>query len=452
MDRRLPGMALLVAALVSCTTRPRRGERGEPRGVASVASVAGDAGRSAALAPTAPAPTAATLPSGTPPASASAYLPAASAAPPPRPGPAGDACRVVRGPIQLALTGQAVLWFDEGGSDPDPHIVFNRDGVPRVVTLPAAAPAVAPPRSGKPGPARKPERLALTEPAERAGGPGCVVAGATLLCVDKGGGIHRTTLEAQDGTVLARGRPGAPIAAALMGGAHVVYAFLADRKTSEGATTLAFAALDDAPPVTLSEDGSGATFVTLATRGDEVLAMYVDARRVLTPVHARMAVLDRGVARLTLGPDAVIFVGGGTDGRTGGALAQGASGNELALLAIDRDEKRFGMAAIRVEEQPRDDAPVTWSLYPGALDRAPLAATQGGWPIRVLRVRGATADPNGKKVLELGELDAAGVFKALCPVAEGAAFGDLAITAGRGGALWIAYTDGDGTWIERRGR
>ena len=177
--------------------------------------------------------------------------------------------------------------------------------------------------------------------------------------------------------------------------------------------------------------------------------MYIDARRVLTPVHARVL---RAAGTLGLGPDAVVFVGSGTDGRTGGALAQGASGHSLALLPIDKDDRAFGMVSIRVEEQPRDDSATTWSLYPTALERPAIVTTQGQWPVHVLRTLPAGTDPKGKKLLELGELDPAGAWKALCAVAEGAAFGDLAILADRTGALWIAYTDADGTWIEKRGR
>src|SRR5262249_46973562 len=140
-----------------------------------------------------------------------------------------------------------------------------------------------------------------------------------------------------------------------------------------------------------------------------------------------------------------------TDGRVSGALAQGSHGHELALLPVDKDERAFGLAAIRIEEQPRDDAATTWSLYPAALDRPSVAATQGTWPIRVLHVRPVDAQPKSKKaLLELGEVDAAGVFKALCPVAEGTSFTDLAMLVDREGSLWIAYTDGDGTWVERR--
>jgi hypothetical protein len=201
--------------------------------------------------------------------------------------------------------------------------------------------------------------------------------------------------------------------------------------------------------VLLSEDGSGATSVTLVSRGEQALAVYVDARRVLTPVHARVL---SAVGKLGLGPDAVVFVGGGSDGRPLGAIAQGSLGSEIALVPIDRDEKEFGLAAIRVDEQPHDDAPVTWSLYPAAMDRPAVAATQGVWPIRVLRTRPADVDPKARHVLELGELDAAGAFRALCVVAKGAAFDDLAIAVDGAGGLWLAYTDATGTWVERRGK
>jgi hypothetical protein len=176
--------------------------------------------------------------------------------------------------------------------------------------------------------------------------------------------------------------------------------------------------------------------------------MYIDARRVLTPVHARVLTF---AGKLGLGPDAVLFVGNGTDGRTGGALARGGGGPELALLPIDKDDHTFGMASIRVDEQPRDDASTTWSTYPAAPEKTAIAATQGVWPIRVLRVRPVDAQPKAKLVLELGEVYAAGAFKALCSVAEGSSFSDLAMLVDRAGALWIAYTDGDGTWVERRG-
>jgi beta-xylosidase len=37
-------------------------------------------------------------------------------------------------------------------------------------------------------------------------------------------------------------------------------------------------------------------------------------------------------------------------------------------------------------------------------------------------------------------------------VAEGSKFVDPAIAVDRQGAVWLVYTDADGTWVERRGR
>jgi hypothetical protein len=270
-----------------------------------------------------------------------------------------------------------------------------------------------------------------------------------VFCGDKAGHIRRSSVTGEGAVVVAEARPGSPVAAATIAGTHVVYAFLADRKGADGAVTVAFAGLDDAPPVVLSEDGAGATHIALASRGEEAVATYVDARRVLTPVHARVLT---GAGKLGLGPDAVLFVGSGTDGRTPAAIAQGGSGVEHVLLPMDKDDRAFGLAAIRIDEQPHDDATTVWSLYTAAIEHPVVAATQGAWPIRVLRTRPGEGDAKGKVVLELGELDAAGVWKALCPVAEGAAFADPTLLVDPTGALWIAYTDADGTWIERRGR
>lgn len=357
-----------------------------------------------------------------------------------------DACNPLRGPIQLGLTGAATLWMDDdAGPDMDPTIVFNREGSPRRVTLPALPKINAAKRAG-----RKPERLALGEPASRATAPGCAHAGGFLFCMSTSGALHRTTLTGEGHTLIGNGRAGAPISASTIGPAHTVVAFLADRKTTEGLVTMAFAALDESAPVQLSEEGSGATFVALAPRADHALAMYIDARRALTPLHARTLAVKAG--KLDLGTDAVIFVGEGTEGRRAGAVVVGPSGAAFGLLPLFKDTTTFGLAAIRIDERPRDDAAVTWSAYPGGLDNAPVATTSGASPVRVLRVLPASSEATAKKVLELGEIDDSGAWKPLCAVAERGSFNDVSLLADRFGTLWIVYTDGDGTWIERRGK
>lgn len=381
------------------------------------------------------------------------------------PAVAGDVCRLSRSPMQLPFTGPATLWPDDAPGH-DPHLVFNRDGVPHVVRFPAPGPtapkkALAAKVAGDkakdhvPTDASAmvlgdtpPERVPLGSVAQAATAPGCVVGGAYLFCADNHGAIHRLTLEGSPEVVVAKSRPGTPIAAATIAGSHVVYTFLGDRKTTEGFTTIAFVGYDDATPATLSEDGSGATFATLAPRGDDVVAMYIDARRALTPVHAR--VLKAG-ARLTLGPDAVVFVGDGADARVAGALAHDLSGGAFALVPNSKGIRDYGLAAIRIHEQPRDDAEVVWSMYPAGLDGPVVAATHGVSPVYVLRSRPTGATPGGKQALELGEIDGAGRWKPLCVVGESAGYRDPAIVVDREGAVWISYTDAEGTWIERRG-
>ena len=439
MDWRLLGAALCLATLGACRSHER-----EPRGGArsGVAIEAPRAGRSGSVVRGAP--------SGATDGGRDAASPSASA-----PGEAplavtADACLLVRGPVQLPFTGPATLWLDERVTEAEPRILFNQGGVARQVTLRPAPTAARPrPDGGTAGDRRTPERLPSPETAPRATVPACAVAGGWLFCMDETGAIRRSSAPDEVGEVLARGRPGSPLAAAPIAGAHAVYAFLATRRTTTGSTLVALAGVDADTPMRISEDGGGATLVTLARRGNGLVAMYVDARRMFTPVHARELGFGPG---LLLGPDAVLFVAEGSESLVAGAIAQGAPGSEHALLAMNKDEKEFGMAAIAIDQPPRDDSPVSWSLYPGAAERAPLAATQGSLPVQVLRARPASAEPHATKVLELGTLDPNGRFAPSCQVAEGPTFADLAIAVDRQGVLWLTYTDEGGTWLERRGR
>jgi hypothetical protein len=451
---RVVGVLAAVGALAAC--KPQGNDKARPPGTLSATPA-----RPGAALPAAPAATSSprAAPEARPASSESAR--AEGAAKKSTPWLVSDPCSLLNGPIQLSFTGAASVWVsEEAQPNQDPTILFNRDGVARPVYLPHPAPRTDASAKADPRPAgardaastkaNRPERLALTEAPERATAPGCAIAGGFVFCMATSGVIHRTTLAGEGDTVIATGRPGSSIAAATSGGQQPVIAFLANRRTSEGAVTLAFAALGDSTPVQLSEDGSGATFVTLAPRGDQAVAMYIDARRALTPLHAR--VLSAATGKLRLGTDAVLFVGEASDGRTVGAVALGESGPAFGLLPTFKDTTTFGVAAIRIDEQPRDDAPVTWSTYPGSIEPAPIAATRGVSPVRVALVRPASNEPKPKQVLELGEIDPSGNIKPLCTVAESSKFGDVSLTPDRFGTLWLVYTDAQGTWIERRGK
>ncbi|WP_434043527.1 MULTISPECIES: hypothetical protein [Sorangium] len=354
-------------------------------------------------------------------------------------------CKLRRGPLALSLRGPALLWSPDEKARADFRVIFNRDGVAQPVA-PAFAALVGsvPPRDEVATDAG----AGSGEPA-RASWPACAVASGFVFCMDQGGTIRRTPMSGGAAPPLGAGRRGTGISAVPLPGGHTLLAFLSDRKTSEGVVTQAFAVLDDRPAVPLSEEGSGATFVALSPWKDGALAMYIDARSALTPVHAR-TLRPTAEGKLELGPDAVLFVGDAGESRMGGALAIGPEGPAYVLLPASKDMSEFGMAAIRIADAPRDDMPAVWSLYPNGLSPAPIAATQGVSPIHVARVRPIAPEPGARHALEIGQLDAEGRFQARCLAVEGKSFKHVAIEADRGGSLWLAYTTSAGTFVEQR--
>ncbi|MGO8999378.1 MAG: hypothetical protein ACLQVI_39130, partial [Polyangiaceae bacterium] len=278
--------------------------------------------------------------------------------------------------------------------------------------------------------------------------PTCVIAGAFSFCMDGGGAIHRRSLETEgkDG-VGARARAGSVFAAELVAAAHVVVAYLAERQTSVGVMSEAYAVLDDGPPLRLSDEGSGATHVSLASRAGSLLALLIDGRTAMTPVHGRSLTIAGG--RLVAREDVVVFVGGGAEANTRGALGVSASGAAFALVPI-AGEASFGLAAIKLDDPPRLDEPTTWSAYLNGLDPAPVVATRGTTPIRVGRVRPLEARADSPRGLELGKLDEAGTFVPYGLVSSKGRVRSPALAVDRAGMLWLAFTDGAGTWLERR--
>jgi hypothetical protein len=253
-----------------------------------------------------------------------------------------------------------------------------------------------------------------------------------------------------DDQVVANSRPGSRIAAATFAGTHLALAYLASRQTSEGWVSEAWLAVDEDRPLRVSEDGSGATALALAARGSELLALMVDARTALTAMHARMIAYGTPVR---LGDDAVVFVGGPGDRRTRAALAAPSTGTAWSFLPIARDVGSFGLAIVKLEEPPHVDEPVVWSMYPNGLDPAPIAAASGvgaGPPVMwVARVRPQASPPSSPRVLELGRIapDGAFVERDVVPTTGNAT--DVALALDHFGALWVAWLDAGGSWLER---
>jgi hypothetical protein len=338
---------------------------------------------------------------------------------------AGVGCRTLVGPLAMPLKAAAALAAGAEGLD----VVQNDDGKPRTTVVKVASPPA--PGDGSSGGYAVP----------------CAVAGDRLYCPDHTGAVHRAGRDGAGDRIVASSRSGSHVAAAVVGGTHAALAYLASRQTSEGWVSEAWIGVDDDAPVRLSEDGSGATGLTLVQRGPSLLAMSVDSRAALTAMHARPVAFEGG--HLKLGEDAVVFVGGPGDRRTAGTVVAPSSGPAWGLLPIAKDASTFGLAIVRIEDPPRVDEPVVWSMYPNGLDPAPVVAAASGATSWVARVLPRDAAPGSSRVLELGVVEPSGDFSLSSAIPTSGRPADLALVAEAQGALWLAWVDAGGSWVER---
>lgn len=339
-----------------------------------------------------------------------------------------SSCRLVWGPAEQPFRGPATLAV----TPTELRVVGNEDGKPHVYTVP-----ITPPPKAASAPPSVPDTFASMR------WPPCEVGGRFVYCQAKGGAVTRTTLGASDTKEIAKSRAGTRIAAAPLGADHSVVAFLDTRRTSEGETLQAFALLDDAAPTRLSDEGAGANDVHFVPRGEGAVAVYLDQRTGMAPVHART--VSRRGKELGLGPDVVLFISGPPEANIDFSVAHGAGG-DFVLMPTSRETTEFGVATIPVGDPLKGDVPVTWSLYPNGLDPAPIAAA-GAY---VARVRPLDKAPASPRVLELGRLDEKGTFASLGSLGEAPKTLHVAMAADAHGALWILHADPRRTRLERR--
>lgn len=421
-------LLLEVALAIGCDRRERPRPPDPPQTLASAARPAASSGPSAAF-PSAMAAIAASTP--TP-----AFAPVArhSSSPPASSSRPAPGCRVVRGPIglprrvpaSLAVRGDALL------------AIMDDDGRPRTLSIAAGARGAA---------QRTPPAETVDESCCAGPSVPCALTSNLVFCADRSGLIHRSSLLGGDNHVVASARSGSRIAATELGQGHVALGYVASRKTTEGWVSEAWLEIDDGAPQRISEDGSGATSVSLIARSPGLLAVMVDARSALTAVHARTISYESGHANL--GEDAVVFVGSPSDRRTVASVIGVPGGPVWSLLPIARDVASFGLALARIHEPPRIDEPVVWSLYPNGLDAPPVAVAESSGRIWAARVRPNSAEPGAPEILELGEVTEERAFdgRDVRPVAGHVTH--VALASDATGALWLSWVDASGSSLLR---
>jgi hypothetical protein len=368
---------------------------------------------------------------------------------------AATTCKVLYGPEEQPFRGPAAMRVHQGTLE----FWLNDRGTPRIHKLPARAPAGA----VKPVPLRG-DGFAVFYPP-------CALGEDVVYCIGQSGKVLRSALATGGAAAkeIVTIKPGTRLLAAGLGAGHTVLGYLESRRTSEGATLEAWAVLDDQSPVRISDDGAGATSLALGTRPRasqkdlEVIALSIDARVAMTPVHARALSIAADSPKLVLSADTVLYVGGPPESSTAATLALSLSAStsptaprSFALLPIGIDALRFGLAAIPLEQPLRENVAAEVSEYP-SLDPSLVATAASNAFTYVVRLRSTTAskpdlqvNPDARSTLELGKLDVKGHFQSLEIWTVAARVTDLSLLRDSFGTLWILYGDASGMWIERR--
>jgi hypothetical protein len=192
---------------------------------------------------------------------------------------------------------------------------------------------------------------------------------------------------------------------------------------------------------TLSPDGSAASSVDLVTRGDELIAVAIEGRSGMSPVHARRIQFDAKAPHLD--EDKVVWVGGSAQSLTE-VTAAASSSDAWALVPIEKDTTHFGLARIHIGARPKTESPVSWREYPNGLDPAPTATTTLCDEPVVLYARPAEAVPRAPQELHLAAIERAGL-SASQKVGFAGAFTNVSVAPIHGGAL-VTYVGDGRTW------
>jgi hypothetical protein len=193
----------------------------------------------------------------------------------------------------------------------------------------------------------------------------------------------------------------------------------------------------------LTPDGSGASSVSITPQGDSAIAVSLDGRSGMTPLHARRIRLMPNRRDLWLGPDQVAWVGGGSQPTT--EIASVTRDDEVwSFVAIEQDVTHFGLAQIRVGREASVDVPATFVPFPNGINTSPVAGAQICGRHAVVYARPSTAQPFAPQELILAELGPDGLTGGEV-VVRAKAFADASLSGVEGGGL-LAYTADHRTW------
>jgi hypothetical protein len=194
--------------------------------------------------------------------------------------------------------------------------------------------------------------------------------------------------------------------------------------------------VEGAGSAALSSDGSGASSVALAPGASRLVAVMLDARSAMSPVHARtIEVGESGPARL--GADVVVFIGPSPEGHSEVAAAASPEG-PLAFIPFAPDTSSFGLSSLMVGNEPHLDAQVQWRMYPNGLEPAPVAAAFLCGRTWVAYARPSASAPASPHVLALAPVER-GAFGPELSAAQGFDFMAVSLSSREDGGAWLSW-------------
>ncbi len=192
----------------------------------------------------------------------------------------------------------------------------------------------------------------------------------------------------------------------------------------------------------LSPEGTSISSVALARNGNDFMAVSLEGRTSMSPVHARrIRTKDGGVL---LGSDVVVWVGGSAQALTELTAIAVPIGGVHVFLPLERDMTHFGLARLEIDAEPHMDAEVWWRNYPNGVEPAVTAAAWlCGEPV-VLYARPADATPHAPEELALASVTTEGLG-APTVVSRGRLVTNASLAALPQGAL-VSYVADRRTW------
>jgi hypothetical protein len=192
--------------------------------------------------------------------------------------------------------------------------------------------------------------------------------------------------------------------------------------------------VEGAQTVTLSPEGAGASSIAVASTGQALFAVAIDARSAMTPVHGRSVHFKAGKPELD--SDVVMWVGS-TSQTLSEVFASWTPSGVRAFLPIERDTSHFGLVMLELGSVPEMDPKAVWRGYPNGIDVAPVASGAFCGSAFVAYVRPESPSPDARQVLEIAEITQAGLGPAeLIDNAQG--FANLSLAAATNSAV-LAY-------------